>query len=188
MSARDGFDCPACGARLRGGRPGAVVPCAECRNPIVVPEPTAEAPPAPRPAEERAPAPAFDADQARRKLLTTATIVLVLVGVAHFGLYKLLTREARTSMADIESRHAVSALENARPPEGDPKPGTPEYRTWREAKALWVDAEAWRNDRRQASLLEKGILGSFIVQVAITIWVLLRLLGTVKRRARGRKS
>lgn len=127
---------------------------------------------------------AFDPGRARRKLLTTAAVVLVLVGAAHVGLYLLLTRDARASMAEIESRHDVAALEGARPPEGEPAPGSPAYRPWREAKALWVDAQAWRTDKRQVTLLEGGVILSFVVQVAITAWVLLRLLGGVRHRAR----
>ena len=91
----------------------------------------------------------------------------------------------KANMAEIESRHDVAALEKARQPSGSPKPGTPEYKAWREAKARYIDAESWRNDRRQVTLLRGGILGSFVIQVAITVWVLLRLLGNVRRRARA---
>ncbi len=182
MSSRTAFDCPECGARLRGGRPGAVLACAECRNPVVVPEPAAEPVRKPAPAAAPPPSQAPDPDQVRRKLWLTATGVIAVVALAHLGLFLLLTRDARASMQTIQARHAVSALEDARAPKGEPRPGTPEYKTWREAKALWVDAEAWRNDRRQVGLLRGGILGSFLVQVAITGWILVRLLGKLRRR------
>lgn len=140
------------------------------------PEP-ARAEAAPRP-------PSFDPERARRKLFTTAGIVLAVVAVGHLALYLLLTRDARAGIAAVESRHAPAALEAARPPTGEPQAGSPGYRAWRQAKALWVDAETWRSDRRQATLLRHGILGSFLVQLCITAWILVRLLGGVRRRAR----
>ncbi|MDF1701235.1 MAG: hypothetical protein P1V36_08765, partial [Planctomycetota bacterium] len=167
MSTSPGFECPECGARLRGGRPGSVLACGACKNPVVVPEPRPERSRAPTAAADRPAAP-FDAGRARRKLYRTAGIVLALVGVAHLGMYLLLTRDARANMIAIESRHDVAALDGAKPPEGEAKPGSAAYRGWRASKALWVDAEAWRNDRRQVLLLKRGIAGSFLVQVAIT--------------------
>ena len=188
MSRALRYECPACGARLQGGQPGAVLPCAECGSPVVVPQADAT-PPRPKPAAPTAPpppaAPPFDAERARRKLWTTAGIVLAIVGVAHLGLYVLLTRDARKSMAEIEAKHDVAALERARAPAGESQPGSPDYKAWREAKQRWVDAESWRNDRRQVTLLKGGIIGSFVVQVAITGWILIRLLGNVRRRARS---
>ena len=185
MSAPVRFPCPDCGAWQRGGRPGAVLACAGCGSPVVVPA-RSEQPPAPPPeprptAPERPP---FDAAHARRKLFTTASVVLALVAVAHLGLYMLLTRDARASMATLEARHEAAELERAREPSGEALPGSPEYKAWREAKARWLDAETWRSDRRQVALLRGGILVSFVVQVAITVWILLRLLGSVRRRAR----
>lgn len=189
MGALASFDCPACGTRLRGGRPGAVLACAHCGAPVVVPAvaapPSAPAPP-PSSASEavRPEPPPFDAAAARGKLLTTAALVLALVAVAHLGLYMLLTRDARASIAGIEARHDARALEAARAPAGEAQPGSEEYKAWREAKARYVDAETWRSDKRQVALLRGGIIVSFVVQVAITGWILLRLLGSVRRRAR----
>ena len=184
MRAPAGFACPDCGTRLRGGRPGSVVACTGCANPVVVPAPEpVEASRRPAPPEPGRP---FDAGRARRRLLTTAVTLLAVVGVAHLGLYLLLTRDARASVAAVEARHGRAALAAAEAPSGSPQPGAPDYRAWSEATALWVDAQAWEDDTRQVSLLRGGILGSFVLQVVITGWILLRLLGGIRRQARGR--
>ncbi len=123
-----------------------------------------------------------DPDAVVRKLWTTALGVIAVVAVAHLGLYLLLTSDARSNLAQLEARHAASALRAAKPPEGSPAPGTDAYRPWRLSKELWVDAEAWRTDRRQVDLLRAGFTGSFLVQMAITFWILIRLLGSNRRR------
>jgi len=109
--------------------------------------------------------------------------VLVIVAAAHGGLYLLLTSEARSGLRRLEARHGRVALEKARrPAHGAPKPGTPAYAAWRRAVERYDDAGVWRTHRRHVDLLRTGFLASFLVQVAITGWILMRLLG---KQARG---
>ena len=182
--------CPECGTRQRGGSsrafvPGSIVACTSCSNPIVVREP----PPAPPPPREppRAPRQAPPPGRASTQLWSTAALVIVIVGAAHAGLYLLLTSDARSGMRALEARHSVSDMRRAKQPDSEaPKPGTPAYTPWRRAVELYDDAHAYGNHRRHVSLLHGGFLASFLVQVAITGWILLRLLGKQKRRAAGR--
>lgn len=173
------FTCPECGTRQRGGAPGAIVPCMSCRNPIVVPEPL--------PPREEPPPPVSHAleedDGGPGRLWATATLVLVIVAAAHAGLYLLLTADARGGLRTIEARHPLEALRTAQRPErGTPQPGTPAYTPWREGVELWNDAQAWNNHRRHVSLLRTGFLASFLVQVGITLWILMKVLGKQKKR------
>ncbi|MDA1195745.1 MAG: hypothetical protein O2894_11245 [Planctomycetota bacterium] len=104
-----------------------------------------------------------------------------MLALAHVGLFYLLTREARAGLGAAEGRHLVSKLESATAPDGQPAPGTQEYSAWREANALWIDASAWRNDRRQIALMRGGTTASFVLQAAVTGWVLARVLGRRRR-------
>ncbi len=182
--------CPECGTRQRAGSSGAVVPgsivaCTSCSNPIVVREPPP--PPPPRRDPPRAAREAPPRDGASTQLWGTAALVIVIVAAAHAGLYLLLTSDARSGMRTLEARHGVTDMRRAKQPDSEaPKPGTPAYAPWRRAVELYDDAHAYSNHRRHVSLLHGGFLASFLVQVAITAWILMRLLGKQKRRAAGR--
>lgn len=169
------FTCPECGATQRGGQPGSVVACTGCRNPIVVPRPEAPStppPPVAHAADEGSP----------RRLWGTAALVLVIVAAGHAGLYLLLTREARSGIRALEQVHTAEGLQGAQRPDAPPQPGTPEYGPWREALERYDAAKEWRTHRRHVALLRGGFLASFLVQVGITLWILLKLLSKQGRR------
>lgn len=179
------FTCPECGATQRGGKPGAVVACPGCRNPIVVPEPLPPKPPA------EAPVAHAPLESSPQRLWGTATLVLVIVGAAHAGLYLLLTQEARSGIRALEQEHTAAGMRSAERPEAPPQPGTPEYGRWRKALERYDASKAWNTHRKHVSLLGGGFLASFLVQVGITVWILLKLLAKQKRRpptARSRTS
>lgn len=180
------FTCPECQARNRGARPGSVVACRSCASPVVVPEAepdvarVAAPPPAPHAAELPAPR------TVSRKLWRTATLVLLVVGLAHGALYLLLTMEARAGIGEIEALYSRRELSGAPRPGEAPVPGTQAYAGWRREHDLWLKSEAWGKHRSHAALLRTGLLASFLVQVAMTGWILMRLLNRT-RAARRRE-
>jgi hypothetical protein len=153
------------------------VACGGCANPVVRPHPKV----ASRPAREPSRSPA-ETEALLRRLWRTAALVLALLLLAHAGLYLLLTAGPRGEAARLEARHGRAALEGAEAPAPPPAAGTPAYATWRRQRTLWIDAEAWGTDRRQANLLFGGFLASFAVLAGMTLWILARL----RARARGR--
>ena len=172
------YPCPECGARLSGGRPGAILACARCGNPVVVPEPVPR--PAVPPAQPPAPAPSGGRAQAHQ-LWRTAGLVVGVLALAHVALYMLLTSEARADMARIEGSHARQDLAQATAPEDAPAAGTETYGAWRRKQQLWVDAQAWRTHGRQVDLLRAGFTGSFVALLLLTSWILMRVLGAQRR-------
>ena len=107
--------------------------------------------------------------------------MLVIVAAAHAGLYLLLTHDARSAVRDLERDHGVAALQTAKRPEEAPQPGTPAYGPWRLKVERFDAAQAYSRDRRHIGLLRTGFLSSFFVQVVITLWILMRVLGKQKR-------
>ena len=179
------FTCPECQARNRGARPGSVVACRSCASPVVVPEIEPEVAPLPTPPPAPMVAEAPDPRAVSRKLWRTATLVLLAVGLAHGALYLVLTMEARAGMNEIEALYSHQELSRARRPAEAPVPGTPAYADWRREHDLWLKSEAYGKHRSHAALLRTGLLASFLVQVAMTGWILVRLLGRT-RAARTR--
>ena len=183
------FTCPECQTRNRGERSGSVIACRGCANPIVVPEAPAEQPdvlPRSKPSAPVADVEIADGGAITRKLWRTATWVLLVVGLAHGALYLLLTMEARAGINAIETLYSRSQLSGARRPDAAPVPGSPAYAQWRQTHDLWLKSEAYAKHRTHAGLLRTGLLASFLVQVAITGWILMRLLVKVRRpRSRG---
>lgn len=171
------FRCPECGARLRGGKPGAILACHACANPVVVPPPPAPQPEAPPPA---APVPG---SAAQRSPWTTAGLVLALVAMAHVALFLLLTIDARGARSDIEARYTASELAAAPQPDAAPSPGTAAYRDWRRAYDLWLAAGEYKRHGKHVTLLRTGFVFSFLVQVCITGWVLAKIVGRHGRPA-----
>lgn len=171
------FDCPECGERLQGKQPGAIVACRHCANPVVVPAaPSAAVAPAdegPVPEAIEVPDPA--------KLWRTAILVVLILAGAHVVLYLLLTMGARAGLREIESEYTRAELEAAKLPDAAPEPGTPVYVTWSRSVALWDKAVEWRVHRRHVGLLRTGLLVSFLIQLAITLWVLFGLLRRAQR-------
>jgi DNA-directed RNA polymerase subunit RPC12/RpoP len=171
------FSCPECGARLRGTQPGAIVACRACSNPVVVPEAAPE-----MPAEAPAPVPSAAPAWTTRRLWSTAAGVVLILALAHVGLFLLLTMDARAGVAEIEGRHSRAALEAARPPGAAPEPGTAPYTAWSRALELHESAEAWRVHARQVTLLRTGLFLSFLILVGMTAWGVFSLL---RRRPRA---
>ncbi len=170
------FECPQCQAKLRGGKPGAVVACGGCSNPVVVPARRTEPPAKPPP---DAPVPTTVAPV--RGPWGTAALVIGIVGLAHLGLYLLLTMDARSQRRSIEARYDASELRRAKQPDESPAPGTPAFKPWRRAHDLWVASEDYRRHRSHIGLLKQGFLFSFLVQLGITGWILIRVLGKRKK-------
>ena len=181
------FTCPECQARNRGACPGSVVACRRCASPVVVPEIEPETTPVATPAPAPKVAEAPDPRAVSRRLWRTATLVLLAVGLAHGALYLLLTMEARAGMSEIEALYSRQELSAAHRPSEAPVPGTPAYASWRREHDLWLKSEAYGKHRSHAALLRTGLLASFLVQVAMTGWILMRLLGR-SRAARKRES
>nr|MDJ0522699.1 hypothetical protein [Planctomycetota bacterium] len=117
-----------------------------------------------------------------------ATLVLVIVAAAHVGLYLLLTQEARSELRAIEGRHSEAALRTAKRPDAPPQPGTPDYERWRAQVELHEDAKAWEIHERHVGLLRGGFLASFLAQVGITVWILLKLLAKQRRLSGSRRA
>jgi hypothetical protein len=112
----------------------------------------------------------------------------VIVAAGHAGLYLLLTREARSGIRALERVHTAERLQSAQRPDAPPQPGTPEYRPWREALERHDAANSWSTHRKHVALLRGGFLASFLVQVGITLWILLKLLSKHRRRSAARSS
>ena len=177
------FNCPECQAPLRGEKPGTILACRRCSNPVVVPEPSpAPAPEAPSvdapvDAPERAAAEPPDAG----RLWKTAGIVVLILAVAHLGLFMLLTMDARAGMAEIEADYTRAELMAAKTPKAAPQPGTPAFGPWSRSVALWDKAEDYRVHARQVWLLRVALLASFLIQMGIIAWIMIGLLGRVRR-------
>ena len=112
----------------------------------------------------------------------------MIVAAAHAGLFLLLTHEARGAVRTLESEHGAKALASAERPDAAPTPGTPAYGTWLRDVERHDAAAAWQRHRKHVALLRNGFLASFLVQVGITLWILLKVLGKQKRRDAGTGS
>lgn len=173
------FGCPECGTRLRAARPGAVLACGRCGNPVRVP---VRAPPAAPPVGRDAPRAALGA--ALRPGVPWGRVLLVLGGllVAHVGLYLLLAGGARARVAALDARHA--GLEAGVPDPGPmPDPASPAYPAWDRARERMEAARERARHERHRSLLAGGLGFSWCVQAGIVLGLAWRFEARRRRRA-----
>lgn len=186
------FECPECGARVRGGEPGSIVACGRCSNPLVVPDasapstsapsssaPSSSARPPARQSEVEAPERAQAAPLEVARVWRTAGTVVLILALAHVGLFLLLTMDARAGMREIGAVYPRSEIDAARRPGVAPEPGTTAFSEWSRSVALWDKAAAYEVHARQVMLLRTGLLISFLVLLGVTGWA---LLGILRRR------
>lgn len=93
----------------------------------------------------------------------------------------MLTLDAHTSISRIERQYEPAELENVKRPGDPPQPGTTAYVDWLDANDRWVKSKDYAQQVRQCTLLGVGLTFSFIIQVAITAWVVLRLARRMRR-------
>jgi len=115
----------------------------------------------------------------------TAGFVVLILALAHVGLYLLLTMDARAGMSEIGAVYPPSQIDAARRPGLTPEPGTPAFSEWSRSVALWDRAEAYRIHARQVMLLRTGLFVSFLVLLGVTAWA---LLGILRRRPPARRG
>lgn len=90
-----------------------------------------------------------------------------MIGAAHLGLFLLLTASARKELGTLTERYGRARLDDAEDPGARPREGS-EGPEWLRKQAVW-EAAATRTKRREyVSLLGYGLLGSFLVQAAVT--------------------
>ncbi len=182
--------CPVCGIRFRARRAGTVVPCPDCGNPVAVPEQTA-----PPPARERKPA--VEAPQPAQTtpqmpwLLAAGTVVVL--RLAHYALYLLISGDARNAIGELEGLHgnAVRAeVEN--PGSTPPAANSPKYKDWHAQRTLFLASRAYSDHEAHRSLVATGLAISILVQLVITGFALLRMNTKLQRQAgrgaRGRSA
>ena len=169
--------CPECDARFRAAA-GRVVPCPSCGNPVAVGEAPAE-PVRSAPVEAPEPAP-----PAAGIPWAKATLVLLVLALAHYGLYRLVSASARAEIAATESRQGAKVRGEPKPP-GDPPPASSAaYAGWLEAKERYDDQRAYREHESHRAWVARGLGLAYLVQVVITAFALFRIASAQERRAR----
>ena len=93
--------------------------------------------------------------------------MVVVIGAAHLGLFLLLTASARNELVAISERYGRSALSAAEDPGPRPRAGS-EGPAWLRRQAVWEAARIRTKRQQYVSLLGYGLLGSFLVQAAVT--------------------
>lgn len=100
---------------------------------------------------------------------------MAVIGAAHLGLFLLLTAGARSELAALTQRYGRERLDAAEDPGARPREGS-EGPAYLRRQAVW-EAAATRTKRLEyVSLLGYGLLGSFVVQAAVTGVLLYRSL------------
>ena len=90
-----------------------------------------------------------------------------MIGAAHLGLFLLLTATARKDLGTLNERYGRARLDDAEDPGARPREGSdgPE---WLRKQAVWEAAATRTKNQEYVSLLGYGLLGSFLVQAAVT--------------------
>jgi hypothetical protein len=108
---------------------------------------------------------------------------VLILAVAHIGLFLVLTMGARGGIREIQAEHPPSELAAAKRPAAAPEPGSPAFSGWSQSVELWESAEAWRVHRRHVMLLRTGLVLSFVILVGITAWGVFNLLRRSPKRS-----
>lgn len=98
-----------------------------------------------------------------------------LVAALHLAVYLILTSEARASMRDIEAKHTLTELAEAKPPATAPAVGTEAYAQWRANEAAHQAAHVYEKHEAHHDLVRTAILVSFFVQSLFAGWLLARI-------------
>ena len=176
--------CPECGARFRVTRPGSVVPCPSCGNPVATSK-TAAVEPKPKPAPVEAPKPTQEQPQIPWLLAGAVVVVLVL---AHYALYLLITGDARNGIEELESRHGLAVREEHKNPgTTPPAANSPKYKAWHKEHSLYVASRAYADHEAHRSLVSTGLAISVLVQLGITGFALFRMNARIQRQMGGRR-
>ena len=94
-------------------------------------------------------------------------MVVAVIGLAHLGLFLLLTASARNELGAIDERYGPTALAGAVDPGPQPREGTGGP-AWLRKQAVWEAARTRAKRQQYVSLLGFGLLGSFLMQTAVT--------------------
>lgn len=176
--------CPECGSRFRAARPASVVPCPQCGNPVAVAE---AAPPAREPGPPvEAPKPSDEQPQMPWLLAGAVVVVLIL---AHYALYLLITGDARNAIEELEARHGLAVREtHENPGRTPPAANSPRYKAWHAERQLFNASRAYADHEAHRALVATGLAISVLVQLGITAFALMRMSARVRRQANGRRS
>lgn len=169
--------CPECKKDFNApvGRP---VPCPGCGNPVVAEaraERPSEARSRPEPASTPSPAPIP---------WGKAALVLLVLAVAHYGIYRLVSASARSEIAAIEARHGGRLVGSAAAPGDPPSANSADYAAWVDRNERHLDARAWREHESRRAWVARGLALAFVVQVVILGFALFRVAGAATRRTR----
>jgi ribosomal protein S27E len=177
--------CPDCSAQFRAqGRAGKAVSCPTCGNPVIVPAATRSRP-EPRAVEAvSAPAPAEGKPAGIPWAL--AGVVLVVLALAHVGVYKLLTAESRTEMARLQNRHGAKVWDKAEKPGKAPSPGSEAYDKWLNAKELADDQRVYRSRADHTATVKLWLTLAFLGQLGLTSFAIAKTAAKQKRQASRR--
>ena len=115
-----------------------------------------------------------------------ALLVVVVIGAAHLGLFLLLTASARNDLSALDERYGRAALDAVDEPGPRPREGA-EGPAWLRKQAVWEAARTRTKRQQYVSLLGYGLLGSFLVQAAVT-GILLYRSTHGRARTRGRSA
>ncbi len=178
------LSCPDCDAQFRTqGRAGKAVPCPGCGNPVIVPKAAA-----PKPESAPAPAPAPEPAEAKPAGIpwALAGVVMVVLALAHVGVYKLLTAESRTEMARLQNRHGPSIWDKQEKVGNAPSPGSEAYDKWLSAKELADDQGVYRDRADHTATVKLWITLAFLGQFGLTSFALAKTAAKQNRQAARR--
>ena len=115
-------------------------------------------------------------------------LVVGVIGIAHLGLFLLLTMSARTDIREIQERYDAADLEAALDPGSRPRNAdAAQGRDWLARQRLWEASTKIEKRRQYVGLLGYGLLGSFLVQAMVT-GVLLYRSTQARSRPRAREA
>ena len=116
-----------------------------------------------------------------------ALVALAVAGL-HGGVYLILTAEARHEMAAIEATHPAEKLRQPGTLADPPPVGSKAYAQWREREALHQAAHVYGRHRAHHDIIRNGLLASFLAQLGVAAWVLVRVASRMGRPSREARA
>ena len=110
-----------------------------------------------------------------------ALIVVGVIGLAHLGLFLLLTVSARKEVGRLEERWSAARLAAAEDPGTRPHEAA-EVPAWLKAQRVWEDGKRWAERSEFVSMLGWGLTLSFLFQMGILGVLLYRSTHAARRR------
>lgn len=114
-----------------------------------------------------------------------ALAVVGALAVAHLGLWLLLTRSARATVAEVEAAWGPGELDAARAPGEAPKTQGEAFMRWQREERLWADVERRQDRRSWVGALGWTMLASCLLQAGFVAWIALK---AAPRRERPRAA